>query len=124
MGYAISINNALPIIEDLVTMGYVIRPWLGVGLHTVSEGLATYYGFAVNQGALITELSPSSPADKAGLEPGDIIVGFDDKEITNTDDLIQAIRASQIGQEVEIIYWRDDTKSTTYATLIERPPPP
>ena len=123
MGYAISIDTALPIIEGLVTIGYVIRPWLGVGLYTVSEGLAAYYGFAVNQGALITELSPSSPADKAGLKVNDIIVGFDEKEITNTDDLIQAIRASQIGQMVKIIYWRGDTKSTTYATLIESPPP-
>ena len=123
MGYAISINTALPIIDDLVTIGYVIRPWLGVGVYPVSEGLATYYGFAVDHGALITELSVGSPADKAGLKVNDIIVGFDDREITNTDDLIQAIRSTQIGQEVEITYWRDDTKSTTYATLIESPPP-
>ena len=124
MGYAISIHTAIPIIEDLVTIGYVIRPWLGVGVYPVSEGLATYYGFAVDHGALITELSVGSPADKAGLKVNDIIVGFDDREITNTDDLIQAIRSTQIGQEVEITYWRDDTKSTTYATLIESPPPP
>jgi serine protease Do len=124
MGYAISINTALPIIEDLVALGYVIRPWLGVGLWTVDEGLASQYGLAVNQGSLITEVVPDSPADKAGLESGDVIVSFEDREITNTDDLIQAIRATQIGQEVEITYWRDETKSTTYATLIESPPPP
>ena len=123
MGYAISINTALPIIEDLVAVGYVIRPWLGVGLWTVDEGVASRYGLAVNQGTLVTEVVPNSPVDKAGLEPGDVIVGFEDEEITNTDDLIQAIRATQIGQEVEITYWRDDTKGTTYATLIESPPP-
>jgi len=123
MGYAISINTAVPIIEDLVTIGYVIRPWLGVVLYTVDEGIATRFGLAVNQGSLVTEVAPNSPADKAGLEPGDVIVGFEDREITNTDDLIQAIRASQIGQEAEITYWRDDTKHTTYATLIESPPP-
>ncbi len=123
MGYAISINTALPIIEDLITMGYVIRPWLGVVLYTVDEGVATRFGLAVNQGTLVIEVAPNSPAAQAGLEPGDVIVGFEDEEITNTDDLIQAIRATQIGQEVEITYWRDDTKSTTYATLIESPPP-
>ncbi len=123
MGYAISINTALPIIEDLVTMGYVIRPWLGVVLYPVDEGIATRFGLAVNQGTLVTEVAPNSPAAQAGLEPGDVIVGFKSKEINNTDDLIQAIRASQFGQEVEITYWRDDTKSTTYATLIESPPP-
>ena len=123
MGYAISINTTLPIIDDLVTMGYVIRPWLGVGLWTVDEGLASRYGLAVNQGTLITEVASNSPADKAGLEPGDVIVGFEDREITNTDDLIQAIRTSQIGQMVKITYWRDEIKYTTYATLIESPPP-
>jgi len=124
MGYAISSNSVLPIIEDLIIMGYVIRPWLGVVLYTVDEGVATRFGLAVNQGTLLTEVAPDSPADKAGLEPGDVIVSFAEREITNTDDLIQAIRATQIGQEVEIIYWRDDTKSTAYATLIESPPPP
>jgi len=123
MGYAISIDTALPIIEDLVTTGYVIRPWLGVGLYTVNEGLAAFYRLAVNQGALITEISTGSPADKAGLKVNDIITGFDDKEIASVDDLIQAIRASQIGQRVEITYWRGKTKYTTYATLIESPPP-
>ena len=123
MGYAISIDTALPIIEDLVTTGYVIRPWLGVGLYTVNEGLAAFYRLAVNQGALITEISTGSPADKAGLKVNDIITGFDDKEIASVDDLIQAIRASQIGQRVEITYWRGETKYTTYATLIESPPP-
>jgi len=124
MGYAISINTALPIIEDLVAVGYVIRPWLGVVLYTVDEGIANRFELAVNQGSLVTEVAPNSPAAQAGLEPGDVIVGFEDEEIANTDDLIQAIRATQIGQEVEITYWRDDTKSTTYATLIESPPPP
>ncbi len=123
VGYAISISTALPIIEDLINTGYVIRPWLGVGLYTVDEGLAAYYGFAVNQGALITEISTGSPADKAGLEVNDIIVGFEDKEITSTDDLIQAIRTSQIGQQVKITYWRGESEYTTYATLTESPPP-
>lgn len=123
MGYAISINTALPIIEDLVALGYVIRPWLGVLLYTVDEGIATRFGLTVNQGTLLTEVVPDSPADKAGLESGDVIVSFESKEIATTGDLIQAIRSTQIGQEVEIIYWRDETKNTTYATLIESPPP-
>jgi len=124
MGYAISINTALPIIDDLVTIGYVIRPWLGIGLRTVDEGIATRFGLAVNQGALVIEVASNSPADEAGLEPGDVITGFEGREITNADDLIPAIRATQIGQEVEITYWRDETKYTTYTTLIESPPTP
>jgi len=124
MGYAININSALPIIEDLVTIGYVIRPWLGVVLYPVDEGVASRFGLAVTQGTLITEVATDSPADKAGLRPGDVIVSFDEQEITNSDDLIQAISASEIGREVKITYWRGKSKNVTSATLAENPPTP
>ncbi len=123
LGYAINIDSTVPIIEQLVTTGYVVRPWLGVVLLTVDEGTAMRFGLTVNQGALITEVATNSPADKAGLEAGDVIVGFDDKEITNVQDLIQVIHSSQIGQRIEITFWRGDTQRTTEATLAESPPP-
>ena len=81
------------------------------------------YNLAVNEGVLVTIVEPGSPADKAGLEAGDAIVSLDGQEIITAQELIQAIHSSQIGQEVEITYWRDETKNTTYALLIERPPP-
>ncbi len=123
LGYAININTAAPIIEALVTTGYVTRPWLGVVLLTVDQGTAQRFGLAVTQGALVTEVAPGTPADKAGIESGDVIVEFDDKEITNVQDLIQAIHFSQIGQRVEITFWRGDVKDTTSAVLVESPPP-
>jgi S1-C subfamily serine protease len=107
-----------------VTTGYVVRPWLGVAFYTVDEGVAARYGLAVNQGALVTEVGQNSPADKAGLMGGDVIVTFDGKEITNRQDLLQAIHSSRVGQSVAITYWREDTRQTTSATLIESPPPP
>ncbi len=121
LGYAININAAVPIIDDLITIGYVIRPWLGVVLFTVDQSAALRYSLAVNQGALVTEVARNSPADKAGLEPGDVIVGFGNKEIANTQDLIQAIHDSQIGQEEEITFWRGDARTTIVATLAESP---
>ncbi|GAH85012.1 unnamed protein product, partial [marine sediment metagenome] len=68
-------------------------------------------------------LAPDSPADTAGLEVGDIIVSLSGEEIASAEDLIQGIHSSQIGQEMEIVFWRGETKNTTYATLIESPPP-
>jgi serine protease Do len=124
LGYAINISDAAPIIQELVTTGYVVRPWLGVVFYTVDEGVAARYGLSVNQGVLVTEVGPDSPADKAGLKRGDVIVVFDSKEITDRQDLLQAIHSSQIGQSVTITYWREDTRQTTTATLIESPPPP
>ena len=123
LGYAISSNSANPIIEELVQNGYVVRPWLGVVLYTVDQYAVFRYGLAVDKGTLITEVGPGSPADKAGLEVGDVIVSFAGKEIATAEELIQAIHSTQIGQEVEITYWRGETETTTYATLIERPPP-
>ena len=123
MGYAISSNTAIPIIEELVQKGYVIRSWLGVVLYTVDQYAVFRYKLAVDKGTLITEVGPGSPADKAGLAVGDVIVSFADKEITTAQELIKAIHSSQIGQEVEITYWRGETKNTTHAILIERPPP-
>ena len=122
MGYAISSNIAKPIIQQLVQQGYVIRPWLGVGLYTVDEYAVLRYDLAVDEGALITQVVVPSPAAEAGIEAGDVITFFEGKWIASADDLIQAIHSSEIGQEVEITFWRGESQNTTYATLEERPP--
>lgn len=123
MGYAISSNVAIPIIEELVKNGYVVRPWLGVVLHTVDQYMVLRYDLAVDKGAFITYVAPDSPAGKAGLEPGDIVINLNGEEITTAQELIHAIHSGQIGQRVEIIFWRGETKNTTHATLVESPPP-
>ena len=123
LGYAISSNTAKPIIEQLIRVGYVVRPWLGVVLRSVDQSVVFRYDLAVDKGAFITEIAPGSPADKAGIEPGDVIVGVDGQEITTAQELIQAIHSSQIGQRVKITFWRGNIKNTTNATLAERPPP-
>jgi len=124
MGYAISSNVAMPTIEELVKTGYVVRPFLGVeGLLTVDSSVALYFRLSVDKGVLIRGVTPNSPADEAGLELGDVIVTFADKEMTNVEELRRAIHASQIEQRVKITFWRGDSQSTTYATLAESPPP-
>jgi len=124
MGYAISSNTAKPIIQQLVQKGYVVRPWLGVVLQDVTQYQVLVNNLAVDKGSFVTYVKSGSPADKeAGLKAGDVIVSFDGKEITNTAELLQTLRSSKIGQRVEIIYWRGKTQNTTYATLIETPPP-
>lgn len=123
MGYAISINTAIPIIEQLILRGYVIRPYLGVQLSDVNPTMAWWYNLAVDTGALVTYVEPGSPADEAGLTQGDVIVSLDDEEISTAQELIKGIHTRQIGQGVKIVFWRGDTKNTTNATLTESPPP-
>ncbi len=124
MGYAISSRTAGAIIEGLITRGYIIRPWLGVGLHTVDQWIASSYNLAVNEGALVTQVNPGSPAAKAGLEGGDVITGFDNQRITSADGLIQAIHSAEIGKRVKLTFWRGEAQEITYAVLKESPPPP
>jgi serine protease Do len=123
MGWAISIDSALPIITALIDTGHVIRPYLGISYTDVTPYLVWQYNLSVSEGILITEVIGSYPAEEAGLKAGDVIVGFNGEEIATIDDLIQAITSCQIGQTVKIDYWRGNSKNTTSATLTESPPP-
>jgi serine protease Do len=123
MGYAISSNTATPIIQQLVQQGYVVRPFLGVqNLLTVDQTVAAYYSLSVDHGALIRGVVAGGPAEQAGLQAGDVIVKFDDQDITDVSDLLRTIYSYQIGQKVTITFWRGDSQSTTQVTLAERPP--
>jgi len=122
MGWAISINSALPIITQLIDAGHVTRPYLGISYTDVNPYLVLQYNLAVNKGILVTEVLSGYPAEEAGLKVVDVIVSFNGTDIANTDDFIPALTSCQIGQKVEIVYWRGDSKNTTYATLAESPP--
>jgi serine protease Do len=121
MGYAISSDAAKPIIEDLVRYGQASYPWLGVGLYSVDTSTAAAMNLSVDRGAFIAELVADSPAEAAGLRTGDVIIRFRDDQIDNVADLVRAIRASEIGEEVEIVFVRGKDTETTSAQLIERP---
>ena len=123
MGYAISTDTAIPIIEELITSGYVTRPWLGVVLYTVDQFAIARYELAVESGVLITQVVQNSPTDIAGLKPGDVITRFAGKDIATAEDMIRAIHISEIGQKVPVTYWRGKAEYTTEITPIESPPP-
>ena len=124
VGYAISSNEAMPHIQQLIANGYVVRPWLGVGLATVNQYAVLRYGLAVNQGVLVTNVAANSPAGEAGMKAGDVIVSFGGQEVVNVWGVTGSINEGEIGQEVEITYWRGDSKKTAKVILIESPPPP
>ena len=123
MGYAISTNTAIPVINQLIVNGYVVRTYLGVRASDVNPTLVWWYNLAVDKGAFVTHVAPGSPADEAGIKEGDVIASLDDEEITTAQDLIKAIHSCQIGQKVKIVFWRDNTENTAYATLTQSPPP-
>jgi serine protease Do len=121
MGYAISINEAMPIIEELINTGYIVRPWLGIGLTSVTQMVASFYNLAVDSGVLVTQVTSGSPAEEAGLQAGDVITAMDGEEVSNAGDLISLINSHSIGQKVEISFWRGQAENTTSLTLGESP---
>ena len=121
IGFAISTDTAIPVVQNLITEGKVVRPWLGVSVTTVTSTIQQYYNLAVNAGALITSVTNGSPASKAGLRPGDVIVKIDDEGISTATELISAIGSHQIGDQVEIVYYRGSAQQVASATLEESP---
>jgi serine protease Do len=123
MGYAISIDTASPIIQELVNKGYVTRPWLGVGLYTVDQLAVQQLRLAIDHGVLVTDVVNGSPADRAGLKKWDVITSIGGEEVNTVEDLTSFLHAATIGQPLEIRYWRGDKEYTTQATPIESPRP-
>ena len=113
----------MPIIQQLITKGFVTRAFLGVSVSSVSPFTVFQRGLAVDKGAFVIDVGRGSPADKAGLKAGDIIVKFNGKDVTISNELLSGIRTGQVGQSVEIVYWRGKTQNTTTAVLVESPPP-
>lgn len=123
LGYAISVDTAREVIDQLILVGYVIRPYLGVGLSDVTPMVAFFNSLSVESGAFVTSVADGSPADEAGLEEGDVIVAIGNEPILTAQGLINAIHAHQIGEQVELTYWRGEEMDETVAVLIESPPP-
>jgi serine protease Do len=121
VGYAISMDTALPVINELIENGFVVRPFLGVQGITVDHTVIDFYNLNVDSGFLITMIIPDFPAEQAGLQEEDIITGINDIEINSIEELVETIRLQTVGQEIKITYWRGNSQNITYATLVEMP---
>jgi serine protease Do len=117
IGFAISTDTAVSVVQSLITEGNVIRPWLGVEVSTVTSTIQHYYNLSVNAGALITSVTGGSPADKAGLRAGDVITSINDVDIGTSKDLVSAVGSHQIGDQMEIVYYRGNGQEVTNAVL-------
>jgi len=110
IGFAIPVNSAKRCATEIITHGRVIRPWLGVSGLSLTPEIAAYYNLPVEKGALITEVMPDSPAEKAEMQRGDIIVGFGDKAINSVEDLVKEIQKRKIGEKARVLMLRDGEK--------------
>ena len=121
IGFAIPINTAKRCATEIITHGRMIRPWLGVSGLTITPEIASYYDLPVDKGALINQVMPNSPAERADMVKGDIIVGFGDKAINSVDDLVAEIHKRKIGEKARVLLLRDGEKWIADVTLEETP---
>ncbi|ANA39441.1 peptidase [Geobacter anodireducens] len=119
IGFAIPINMAKSIIPQLRDKGKVTRGWLGVSIQPVTPDLAKSFGLSSEKGALVSEVLPESPAEKAELKPGDIILEFDGKAIHEMSELPRVVAATDVGKKVTIKIVRDG-KEEEVTTVIDR----
>ncbi|MSU88723.1 Do family serine endopeptidase [Rhodobacteraceae bacterium 2CG4] len=112
LGFAIPAVQAQMIVADLLDDGKVERGWIGVSIQPVDRDIAESLGLEAAKGALVAEVMPDSPAKAAGLQPGDVILGFNGKDVNEVRDLTRAVAASEIDADAKIEIWRGDEART------------
>ncbi|MFP4085201.1 MAG: Do family serine endopeptidase [Desulfobacteraceae bacterium] len=121
IGFAIPVNLAQGIIEQLKTAGEVTRGWLGVGIQDLDKELKEYYGLDEDiEGVLVTKVFPDDPADKAGIKTNDIILEVNGQKVDESRELSRMIADFDVGDEVDILVWRDGKKKVFRVTLTKR----
>jgi len=121
INFAISTTTARPIIDDLVQHGRVVRAYMGVSSTTLTPAVAAELGIPARPGAVIVQVGQGSPAARAGLQQGDVIVGFGEQEIKSDRDLLQAILGRKPGDELAVRIVRGEQTRTVTVRLGERP---
>jgi len=106
LSFAIPINLAMQVKDELLKHGTVKRGWLGVGIQSVSPEHAKAFELATAGGALVASVEKDSPADRAGIEIGDIILKLDNKDVGGADDLARAVADVAPGSSAKLQVWR------------------
>ncbi len=121
IGFAIPVNEVKEVVNDLQTKGEIIQPWLGVSVGQISPEVQEYFDLESNKGAIILDVFPDSPADKAGLKTYDIIKEIDQERIENPDDVVEKIGQKEIEERVLIQVIRDGETEILFARIGRKP---
>lgn len=110
IGFAVPINMAKQVMDDLIEHGEVRRGWLGATVQPLAPSLVEAYKLPVKEGAIIAGIEKDSPAEKYGLALGDVIIKIGNKDIKNSQDVVFAVRNSLAGDKIKIKVYRDKKK--------------
>jgi serine protease Do len=121
IGFSIPSNMAKRIYSELAAKGKITRGWLGVSIQELTPELAKGFGLKEPRGVLIADVVKDSPADRAGLTSGDVLVEFDGKRVDTPQDLQKIVAATAPGKGVPVKVWRDKGEKTLEIKLGETP---
>ena len=119
IGFAIPSALAENIVEQLEEYGRTIRGWLGVRIQTVTEDLASSLGLDRPYGALVASVIPNSPAEKAGIKPGDVILDFNGSEVTEMRKLPRLVAETKVNSKSNVTIWRNEKKKSLKVVIAE-----
>ncbi len=120
IGFAIPINMAKSILDDLKTKGKVTRGWLGVSIQNISDEIAKSMNYKNKSGVLVTDVFKGDPADKAGIKVGDIITEINGKVVKDTHELLLITAALRVGEKANIKVVRDSKEIFFQIVVAER----
>ncbi len=122
VGFAIPVNMARNVMDQIIRNGKVSRAFLGVSIQPVSSQIAKAFGLTKTQGALVSDVSENSPAERAGLKTGDVILRVDGSEIADSRSLQLLIGQMTPGRTAHLSLWRDGTERDFSVTLGDQAP--
>ncbi len=123
IGFAIPIDLAEFVIDQLKSDGKVVRGWLGVYVQKVTPEIASSFGLKEDEGALVSDLAPDGPAEKAGIKRGDVVIEFNGKKVKDVSDLTSLAAETTPGTEVDVEIIEDGKTKTIKVKLEEFPDP-
>ena len=118
IGFAIPSSIVTKVMSDLISKGYVVRSFLGIYMQDINEDLYDTMDLQSRKGTIVSDIVEGSPADKSGLESGDVITNFEGKEITNGAELKNLVSSASPGSEITLTIMRDG-KTEDIAVILE-----
>lgn len=120
IGFAIPIDFARSIMNSLITDGRVVRGYVGIRPQALTNDMAEYFGLESTDGVLIAQVEPDTPADRAGLEQGDVIIEFNNKKIKKVDQFRILAAEANPGEKIDVVVVRDNSKKKIEIKIGER----
>lgn len=124
VGFAVPSSLARPVLEELIKHGKIVRGYLGLGVQEMTTELAPWFGLKSGEGALVTDVVPGGPADKAGIHRGEVILEYQGKNVKDGQMLLEHVTRAPIGEQIELGTIENGKERQVRAVIREQPPIP